>query len=87
MKNVIDIVIYILIGFALGAFYYQSLWFTLTKMFKVKHGGIIYAIAYLLRTIIVLTVFYLAGASNWHHMVFMLVGFIMVRIVNVRQVQ
>jgi len=84
-SKIIELVISVFAGSALGVFYFTGLWWTVRKLPLVRSPAILSLGSFLLRTAVVLAGFYLAMGGQWERLAACLVGFLAARLVLVRR--
>lgn len=71
-------------GALLGAFFFAGLWWTVSKLESAKQVALLFLGSMLLRTCVVILGFYFILGDNWQHLLAGLLGFIIARIVVIR---
>lgn len=74
----------VIIGMALGAFFFGGLWWTIRKAMSFKRAGLWFLGSMLLRIGIVLLGFYSILGDSWQKLLAGLLGFVIARIMMVR---
>jgi F1F0 ATPase subunit 2 len=87
VNSVFFIAIALITGFAMGMFYFGSLWWTVRRLPKARRAGLFALGSLLVRTAAVLLVFYLVMGGRWERLLACLAGFIVARIVLVRRLR
>jgi len=79
--------LYLLIGLALGIFYFGGLWLTIKNMNQVRSPIILTLGSFILRTAtIFLVLIYIARQGEWGNILVLLAGFIAARIFLSRKI-
>lgn len=86
MIDIVDILIALLTGSLLGAFYFRGLWWTVQKLISTEYPSSIFLLSVLFRTSFVILGFYLILGDNWLRLIVGLVGFMLVRILATRHI-
>jgi F1F0 ATPase subunit 2 len=71
-------------GGVLGVIFFGGLWWTVQKSVSSRQPALLFFASLLLRTIIVLTGFYLATTGHWSRLSACLLGFIVARFIVMR---
>ncbi len=71
-------------GGVLGIIFFGGLWWTVQKSISSRHPAVLFFTSLLLRTIIVLTGFYLVTTGHWSRQSACLLGFIIARFIVMR---
>jgi F1F0 ATPase subunit 2 len=74
----------LLVGGALGVFYFGGLWWTVQRVPRVRRAGLLLLASFAARTVITLLVFYLVAGGQWQRLLAAVIGFILIRFVLVR---
>jgi len=82
--DIVNILIPFIAGTAAGIFNYTGLWLTVCKMPEVKRPLLLVSSSFILRTGLILVIFYLVIQGSWQKMVICLVGFLLTRIFFIR---
>ena len=85
-----EIILYVLIfigGFILGIIFFGGLWLTVKKGVKSKIPAVLFVLSSLIRTAILLLVFYYLIRYDWVFSIFCLIGFILGRYIMVRKIR
>jgi F1F0 ATPase subunit 2 len=84
MNEFLMLMIVLVTGLLLGAFFFGGLWWTVRKGASSKSPALWFAGSMLLRTSIVLAGFYFIGRKDWERLVVCLLGFILARLIVLR---
>lgn len=79
MNEITSIMVALLAGLLLGAFFFGGLWWTIQKGVSAKRPALWFLMSGVTRTLIVITGFYYVGNGNWKQMLSCFVGFFIVR--------
>ncbi len=71
----------LLVGFVLGVFFYAGLWWTTRRVMIDAWSPLWFIASFLLRTVVVITGFYLVATPDWQNMLMCLLGFLIARLV------
>jgi F1F0 ATPase subunit 2 len=88
--DIVDILIALLTGSLLGAFYFGGLWWTVRKLISTEYPSSLFLLSVLFRTSFVVVGFYLILGDNWQRLIAGLLGFMLVRILatwHIRQTE
>jgi F1F0 ATPase subunit 2 len=85
MNNVLFLALALMAGLVLGAIFFGGLWWTVRKGVLSKSPAFWFLGSMLLRMSIVLVGFYFVGRGDWERLVSCLLGFIIARIIVMRQ--
>lgn len=77
--EVMMVIVSLLAGAALGAFYFGGLAWTVTRGIASKRPATWFLGSFVSRTAVVLTGFYLAGDGDWLRLLICLLGFVIAR--------
>lgn len=72
------------VGFILGGLYFGGLWLTIRRLPDSRHPALLMLGSFMLRSVFVLAGFYPMIRQGWHNALFMLVGFILARLLLTR---
>ncbi len=81
-----NIVIALVVGIALGVFYFYGLWWTVRRL-NSPHAAILLPVSFLVRGAVVVGGFYLVMDGRWQSLLAALAGFIAARIVIVSRLK
>lgn len=84
MNEIISMIVALLAGLLLGAFFFGGLWWTIKKGFSAKIPALWFLLSGVTRTLIVIAGFYYVGNGNWKIMLSCFVGFFIVRMSSTR---
>ncbi|NLO14656.1 MAG: ATP synthase subunit I [Clostridiales bacterium] len=85
MNDALGLVLALLSGISLGAFFFGGLWWTTRKAPSVRRPALWFLGSFFLRSIVVLAGFWLVGAGQWQRLMLCLGGFVAARfIINMR---
>ena len=79
--------IYLAVGLAVGIFYFAGLWWTVQRLARVRRPALWTLASFLLRSAVVLAVFYAASQGRWERILFCFGGFILARFLVVRRMR
>ncbi len=86
ISEIIDLLLALLAGMTLGLVFFGGLWLTVRKGLQFKNSAVfIFMASLLVRTAIVVLGFYYVAAGSWQKMLLCLAGFLIARVVIVRQ--
>ncbi|HRP57287.1 ATP synthase subunit I [Agriterribacter sp.] len=68
-------------GLASGFLFYGGLWMTVKKGMSMKRPQLLFAVSFLLRSVIVIITFYFAGSGQWQRIVICAVGLLIARVI------
>ena len=71
-------------GFALGAFFFIGLWWTVRRGVASAQPGVIFLGSMLLRTLVVMSGFYYLSRGDWRNLAGSLIGFTLARLLVIR---
>jgi len=74
----------VLMGAAVGIFYFAGLYWTVRRLPRVKSVGLWLMGSFFIRSAICLTAFYVIMTDDWRRLMGALAGFLLVRIISVR---
>lgn len=80
----VELLLALLAGAGLGAFYFTGLWWTVRQLATSQYVALLFMFSLLCRSSIVIIGFYFILGDNWLRLVVGLVGFIVVRLVATR---
>jgi len=86
MTDWLDVLSTLPIGIAAGTFYFGGLWWTVKKLPGAHRPEFLSLASFLLRAVVILTVFYAATQGKWDRLIFCLVGFSLARLVLLRRI-
>ncbi len=66
-------------GLTSGFLFYGGLWVTVKKGMSMKRPQLLFAVSFLLRSAMVVIIFYFAGAGQWQKIVICAVGLLIAR--------
>lgn len=75
----------LLVGSALGYIFFWGLWKTVERISSVKNPYLWMFVSFIIRTIIVVTGFYILLQLNWQFAAIGLIGFIIIRMILLRR--
>ncbi len=75
------------VGFIAGLFFFGALYWTVRQIPRLRRPGWLLAVSFIVRTAVVLSVFYLVMDSSWLRLVAAVLGFIAARMVLVQIVR
>lgn len=84
MNEITSMIVALLAGLLLGAFFFGGLWWTIKKGFSAKIPALWFLLSGVTRTLIVIAGFYYVGNGNWKIMLSCFVGFFIVRMSSTR---
>ena len=77
MNKIIEIVIFVLIGVALGFIYFGGLWLTVRKFLFYRRSSLLVLLSFLIRNGFLIFALYLIGrGGEWENIIFALIGII-----------
>lgn len=85
--NTLWIIAALVIGIALGVFYFGGLWLTVRSVTKVQRPAMLVFGSFLGRMGIVLLGFYLVMNGRWERMVAVMAGFLLARMLLMRRLR
>lgn len=81
----LSIIAALVAGAMAGLVFFAGLWITLTRLLTSQYAAAWIFLSFLLRTTIVLLIFYVAGAGSWERLLACLAGFVLTRAILVRR--
>ncbi len=81
MNEPIFLILSLITGVLLGAFFFGGLWWTIQKGLTSQNPALWFFVSFLLRTGAVLAGFYFISGERWDRMVACLLGFVVARFV------
>ena len=84
MNEILNLILALLAGFLLGAFFFGGLWWTVQKGISSKRPELWFLGSLLLRTITAVAGFYFASGGHWERLLVCLLGFFIVRRIIMR---
>jgi F1F0 ATPase subunit 2 len=87
MNKLIEFVIFILIGVALGFFYFGGLWLTVRKFLFYRRSSLLVLLSFLIRNGFLIFALYMIGrGGEWENIIFALIGIIGARWIFFRKI-
>jgi len=86
-QTVLSFVYPLLVGLALGFFYYGGLWLTLRRLQQFKYPGVWLGLSLLLRTLAVLLILYWLFAHSWQQLLLTVAGMLISRTLLVQRIK
>lgn len=74
------------VGFSLGFLYFQGLWWTLKGLTPRKRWMTRFLVSFILRSALVVTVFYLLMENDWRRISVLTMGFLAARVFLIRRI-
>ena len=87
MTEPLTLVLALLTGILLGAFFFGGLWWTIRMGTPSEWSGLLFSGSFLLRTIIAVAGFYLVSRGDWRKLLACLLGFLIARIAVTRLIR
>jgi F1F0 ATPase subunit 2 len=84
MNEAIYLVLAVLAGTVLGAFFFGGLWWTVQRSMLGAHPALLIIGSFLLRTAVAVGGFYLALQSSWQSLLACMAGFLLARVLVTR---
>lgn len=81
MSEVVVLVLALLAGVALGAFFFGGLWWTVKKGLVSDRPALWFSVSVLLRTSVVIVGFYFVAADDWRRLLACVLGFVLARMI------
>ncbi len=81
MNSWIAVVVSLAAGLAAGFFFYGGLWLTVKKGVSMKRPAILFGVSFLLRSAVVIIIFYFAGAGQWQRLLICTAGLLVARVI------
>ncbi len=78
------IMVALITGVLLGAFYYGGLWITVRRLSVARVPALVLFISFVVRVAIVLLGFYLVSGGRWERIVACLFGVLIARVLSIR---
>ena len=75
------------VGFIAGLFFFGALYWTVRRIPHVQRPGLLLAVSFIVRTAVVLGIFYLIMDSTWQRLIAAVLGFIVARFVLVQKMR
>ncbi len=85
--NSLALIAALIAGALAGLAFFAGLWLTVTNLLTSKYAAGWMFLSFLLRTAIVLFIFYLAGGGSWERLLACLAGFVLTRAILIRRLQ
>lgn len=85
--NVAMLIVALIVGMALGAFYFGGLWITVCRIPTMPMPAIWLALSFAVRTAVVLSGFYIVAAGSWERLVLSVAGFLIARMLLIRHLR
>ncbi len=80
MNTMVILILMLAVGLVLGAFYFMSLWQTVSRLAQTESRLRLLMISYVLRLAVVLTAFYfLLADGHWERLAVAMIGFVAMR--------
>ena len=79
MNEALYLVLSLIAGFLLGAFFFGGLWWTVQKGISSRHPALWFSCSLLLRTGIAVSGFYFASGGHWERLLVCIFGFFIMR--------
>jgi F1F0 ATPase subunit 2 len=79
--------IYLAVGLGAGIFYFAGLWWTVQRIGRVRRPALWTLASFMIRSAVVLTVFYAAADDRWERILICFVGFLLARWLVVRRMR
>lgn len=80
MTNELWLLLALIAGLILGAFFFGGLWWTLSKLPGTKYPAVLLFGSLILRTLVVLVGFYFISGGDWHRIIACALGFTVARL-------
>lgn len=80
MTEILNIMLTLIAGMALGIFFFGGLWFTVKKAINIKAPALWFLGSFFLRVGVVMLGFYYISFGGWLYLIFSLSGFILARL-------
>lgn len=74
------------LGGALGLFHFGGLWFTISRMSRVRKPEIEFVLSFFLRTGLTIAGFFFISGGRWEKILAAMAGFLAVRLIMVRRI-
>jgi len=87
ISRIIEVIICLLAGSGLGAFYFTGLWWTVRKLPTAQSPALLSLGSFVVRTAVVLAGFYLVMGDHWERLVACLLGFMTARVLLVKRLK
>ncbi|AKB18180.1 MULTISPECIES: ATP synthase subunit I [unclassified Methanosarcina] len=84
MNEVLNLILALVAGFLLGAFFFGGLWWTVQKGLSSKQPALLFFGSLLLRTGTSVAGFYFASGGHWERLLMCLLGFFIIRRIVLR---
>jgi len=84
MNEISRLILALLAGVLLGAFFFGGLWWTINRSMVSAQPALLIVSSFFLRTLVTIAGFYVALQSDWRCLVSCLVGFLVSRVVATR---
>lgn len=79
MSEIIYLIFYFIVGFALGLFFFGGLWLTVKKAVTSKMPALLFVSSFIIRVGVVVLVFYFISPGGWQALLASLLGLITAR--------
>ena len=87
MSETLSLVLALATGLVLGAIFFGGLWWTIQKGMTSERWALWFCGSWLLRTSLVVAGFLLISQGHWQRLPVCLVGFVMARLIVMRQIR
>ena len=84
MNEAMSLVLAVLAGLALGAFFFSGLWWTVNRSLVSSQPALLILGSFLLRSVVAVGGFYLVLQGGWQHLAACMVGFLLSRMLVTR---
>ena len=87
MNEYVSWTLALLLGLALGAFFFGGLWWTVRRGLHAQRPALWFLLSLLVRTAVVLAGFYWIAGPQWQRLLACMAGFVLARLILVRFVR
>jgi F1F0 ATPase subunit 2 len=81
INETLNMILALIAGLAIGAFFFGGLWFTVRKAVNAKTPALWFFGSFILRVSISMVGFYFISLGNWKHLLVALLGFVIARFI------
>ena len=85
MTQILSLLLALMVGLALGLWYFGGLWLTVQRLPGARNPGFLSLVSLIIRLGFTLAGFYLVMAGRWERLLACLVGFLLMRTIVVRR--
>ena len=86
MGETVGLIVAVIIGFALGGFFFGGLWWTVRRSLSVRRPALLFLASVVSRSTITVFGFYVVADGRWQQLAACLLGFLLARLMVMRMV-